>query len=726
MTVNLSPEKISQDDKFAQVKQEYEQNWQRAEDEWGTLWSIMDRDIRAYAGNTWTFSEARQLAQEKREALELPLIRTRVNWFTGFQRDNIKSMQVEPVEDSDQKTADQFSKIVKQVWYRGQGQYNFNQAFEDCTKTGLSLFGMFLDLSDDPENGDIKFYRRGFNSFALDPNFEKPDLSDCSWALLRDYVTRDQAKALLPFVDEEIIDTVAPSVRDDKFLFLRPFTREFNNRNFITFDQYYRRVSERRRLFIEKKVGNVRDITDLPKDQLEKLQSVLDMTDEAGEPLFEIKVEDKEVVEYNIILSDEVVFSGKDALGLENKYPFVPIMCFFEPSIDDMSLRFQGIVRSLYDAQRIFNKRNMKVLDIMDKVIYGSTKYLLGSVDDPQQLIQSGTRRLIGIQPGFGMEDVQDIQANTAGIAEIVQYSQVIDNLFNDLAGINETLLGTDEGGNTQVSGRLAQVRTANGVRANRKIFDQLDFSQKLIGQMLVEAIQINYSAEKIRRMLNEDPSEQFFDKQFQKFDAVIKQGVESVTQQDQYYFELVNLKREGIVDIPQTEIIRALPLTGKSDLLEAIQAQEEANKEQQQKLAELEEMQKELINSQTEQAIALAQERRGRVIADIGLAKERASEAESNRAQAALDRAKTMVEISKLTQEQLIQVLTFVNQLQQQENKELEEKEADITQQGLAMINSVNQQSNLRDNEQGLEAQQESLQGDVLQSLGLGGGLGG
>lgn len=714
MAVNLSPNSLDQDDKFADVKSEYEDNWRRAEEEWGTLWSIMDRDIRAYAGNTWTIAETNQLIRENREPLELPLIRSKINWFTGYQRDNITSLQVEPVEGSDQKTSDQFSKLIKNDWYRGQGQYHWNQGFEDTVKTGISLFGMFLDLKNDPENGDIRFFNRGFNSFALDPDTRQPDLSDCSWAILRDFVTRDQAKGLLPFVEEEVIENVSPSQRDDKFLFLRPFTRNFNKSSMITLDQYYRRITERRIIFVEKEAGNVRDITDISKDEMDKLKRVVNLLDEDGEVKFEIRKEDREIIEYNILLSGQVVFSGKDALGLENRFPFVVMHCFFEPTIDLMTLRYQGIVRSLVDAQRIFNKRNMKVLDIMDKVIYGSTKYKLGAVDDPNQLLQSGSRRIIGIQPGYEMADVEDIQANISGIAEIVNYAQVIDQLFNDLAGINDTLLGSDEGGNTQISGRLAQVRTANGVRANRKIFDQLDFSFQLVGQMFIEAIQKNYSTAKVLRILGEEPTEQFFDKSFEKFDAVVKQGVESVTQKDQYYFELVNLKREEIVDVPQTEIIKALPLVGSSSLLEAIEAQEKQRQEQQQKIAELEQMQKELINAQTEQSLALAQERRGRVMADIGLAKERASEAEGNRAQAALDRAKTMVEIQKLNQDQLIQTLSFVQQLQEQENKELESKEADVTQQGLALINS----SAASLEQRGKQQKQESQQGSLLNTL--------
>jgi hypothetical protein len=683
---------MAQSDKFGEIKDEFEDNWRRAEEEWGHLWNIQDRDLRAYAGDTWTRAEKHQLAQEQREALELPVIRSRVNWFTGYQRDNVKSMEIEPIEGSDQKTSDQLSKTIKQVWYRGQGQYHWNGGFEDTIKTGQSLFGLFLDFNDDPVNGDIKFYRRGFNSFALDPDTQQPDLSDCSWAILRDFVTRDQAKQLLPFIDEDIIENVAPSQRDNKFTFLRPFSRNFNNPQIITFDQYYRRTTERRRSLVDGQSGAVRDITDISKDELARLEAGMETLNANGEVAFEIREDNKEVVEYNILLSGEVVFSGKDALGLENRFPFVPIHCFFAPSIENMVYRYQGIVRSLYDAQRIFNKRNMKVLDIMDKVIYGSTKYMLGAVDDPRQLLQSGTRRLIGIQPGFTMDDVQDVQANTAGISDIVQYSQVIDELFNDLAGINETLTGNDEGGNTQVSGRLAQVRTANGVRANRKIFDQLDFSQQLVGGLLIEAIQKNYTAEKVQRMINEEPTEQFYDRQFEKFDAVVKQGVESETQQDQYYFELVNLKREGLVDVPQSEILKALPMVGKSDLIEAIEQQQQQQAEDQKRVAELEQMQKELVNAQIEQTLALAQERRGRVIADIGLSKERAAEAEENRASAALERAKTMVEIQKLNSDQIFRVLEFVNQVQAQEQELQDRAEGDIEATGAAIIADTEQ----------------------------------
>ena len=111
--------------------------------------------------------------------------------------------------------------------------------------------------------------------------------------------------------------------------------------------------------------------------------------------------------------------------------------------------------------------------------------------------------------------------------------------------------------------------------------------------------------------------------------------------------------------------------MAGLSDLEEAIESQEEQKQLQQHKIDAQEQLAMELGNAQKEQALALAQERRARVVADISLSSERASEAEENRAQAALARAKTITEIAQLEDDRIIKVLNFVNQLEQQETQD-------------------------------------------------------
>jgi len=76
-----------------------------------------------------------------------------------------------------------------------------------------------------------------------------------------------------------------------------------------------------------------------------------------------------------------------------------------------------------------------------------------------------------------------------------------------------------------------------------------------------------------------------------------------------------------------------------------------------------------ELANATKEEKLGLAIERRTRADANEGLELSRMAEAEENRSVAALNRAKTMTEISKLEDERLFKVIEFVNALEQTES---------------------------------------------------------
>jgi hypothetical protein len=291
-------------------------------------------------------------------------------------------------------------------------------------------------------------------------------------------------------------------------------------------------------------------------------------------------------------------------------------------------------------------------------------------VADPQDLQQSGQNKIIGVDPENapqGLDSVQQLQGGGANPA-LIAYQEVLDKLTLTLSNVTESVLGIDEKGNTQISGRLAQVRIAQGLRGNRKIFDNVETAQEILGGLILKVIQNHYPPGKIERILGEEPTDQFYEQEFEQYDAVIKEGVRSKSQKDAYYYELVNLKREEIVNVPESEIVKALAMSGLSDLQEAIEAQEKQKAQQQAKLDEAEQMAMQLSNAQKEQMLALAQERRARVVADLSLSEERASEAEENRAQAALARAKTITEIAAMQDERILKVLEFVNQLEQQE----------------------------------------------------------
>jgi hypothetical protein len=639
-----------------EVKQEFLENYRYAHDFWAPF--VEDNKVYtlAQSGYTWSDKERKNLVKEGREPIEFNIMRRPLQFYSGYLRDNINSIVIAPMEGSDKRTADQLTKVSSYIWDKAEGFPVFLDACDEMFKSGISLCGLRMDYSKDFINGDISFYKRTFNSFYLDPTFENINLSDCGFAVMRDLLDKGSAKSLLPFVDNDLIDEINNGFRDEKFMSYHPqFTAFSRNRNLLAYDQYYKRKTRPREMLIDLNTGFYRDITDQDEERTDRLKVGINRfermrndSDQMGIdvndiPKVEIRTVERPFIELSIMLNGEQVYVGEDRTGIAETYPFVPILCYFEPSIWMPSQRLQGISSTLWSNNRQFNKRHMKIIDMMD------------STDNP-----------------LGLDAVQELHGGNTN-PSLMEYQKVLDDLSLTLANVNESVLGIDDKGNTQVSGRLAQVRIAQGLRSNRKIFDNIETSQQIIGALVLKAIQRNYPPEKIQRIINEDPTEQFYERDFEQYDAVVKEGVRSKSQKDAYYHELIALKRDGIVDVPQAEIVRALQMSGLTDLEDAIQKQDEGRAEQQKKIDEQERMALELANSQAEANLSMSAERRARVVSDLALSTERISESEQNRAKAALDRAKTITEIASMKEDRLLKVLSFVQMLEDQETQDRE-----------------------------------------------------
>lgn len=677
------------------VRSDFLEHYKYAHDFWSPYTQDASVYNKAAAGETWSRDEKANLAKEGREAMELNIMQRPLQFFSGWLRDNMNAIVYQGIEGSDEKTADQFTKLSYYIWDKGHGYTSWLDGADEAFKSGLSLTGIQMDYTTDFVNGDIGFYYRTYNSFYLDPTFSRIDLSDCGFAIQRDLIGRSQAKSLLPFIDPKVIDEIHRGFRDDKFMSYHPqFTTFSRNRDILAYDQYYVRKSREREFLVDLDSGFTRDITEESgenkrrlKDGLRRLESARREAELIGEdtgdfPNVEIRKVDRPYIELNIMLNGECVYQGMDKTGVVEEYPFVPMICYFEPSIWEPSRRVQGIPARMWSAQRQFNKRHMKIVDMMDSDISTGYKYLIGSVNT-EDLQQSGQGKLIGIDPDNapeGMNSVQELRGGSTN-PTILEYQKVLDDLTLQITNVNEASLGMDEKGNTLVSGRLAQVRIAQNLMSNRKVFDNMDASLVQLGKIIQQAIQSNYPFEKVKRIIGEEPTSEFYDRNFDKYDTVVKEGVRTKSQKDAYYYEIVNLAREGIVDVPQSEIIRALGIAGATELRDAIDEQQQQQAEQQEKINEQERVAMELANAQTEQSLALAQERRARVVSDLSLSHERASEAEENRAQAALARAKTITEIAELEDDRILKVLEFVNMLELQEKVDREEVVEDIHQ---------------------------------------------
>jgi hypothetical protein len=637
---------------------------------WGVYYAQAYRDLRAYAGDNWTNLEKTKLEQQNRMILELNKIRRVVNLYSGYERENRTATVCAPVEGSDLQTADQMSNLLYYVYDKANADYIISEAFEHSLKTGLSIIGLYMDYSRDKVNGDIKLYWKPFNALMLDPYFTKRDLSDCDQASTRDLLSKEQIKALLPWIDPSIIDQLPTGIRDNKYQYLgiyRQYNSTYIAKNLCTYDQYWKRINVEQKYLIDRETG----ITEEWNGTREEERELKKMLAEYPSGTLELITSHKRSVELNIIVSGQLMYTGPDPTGLDT-FPFMPVLLYHEPLIDTYELKIQGIVRSVRDAQRQYNRRHSQIIDIMESIINTGWITKNGAVLDPNMLMQAGQGRQIVVNEGYDVNaDVREISPPNIPPGYL-QYQDIIDKNIMEIPGASDELLGLSSVGDSQVSGKLAEVRASNGLKGNRGIFDNLEQTKKYLGMLVIECIQKNFSPGKVQRILGEQPSEQFFSGQFEEYDCAIKQAVKTPTQREAYYYQLLQLVSLG-APIPWDQILEVAPLQGSTKLHEMLRQQMEQQKAQAEAEQEAMQMQKMLDMASVNQSNALAEERRARVLADIGLAKERESEVVQNHAKAFLDNAKTIAEIEDMPRKRLIEVLEIAANLRMKEKAEAE-----------------------------------------------------
>ena len=167
------------------IIEEFDERYNDAYRVWNSFFPEAERDLRFYLGDQWDETEKRALFDESRNTFVFNRIRPVINMISGYQRQHRLASVVSPVEDADQKTADQLSQCMYHVMNHGEGYNVISDCFSGAIKTGWNLASVWMDYRDDPVNGDIRFSREPWNGFIIDPYTTRLDLSDCAYIIRR-------------------------------------------------------------------------------------------------------------------------------------------------------------------------------------------------------------------------------------------------------------------------------------------------------------------------------------------------------------------------------------------------------------------------------------------------------------------------------------------------------------------------------------------------------------
>lgn len=641
---------------------------------WGPFLDEASKDLAHFLGQQWDSADRQYLKEQRRNALVFNKIRRNIKMVTGFERKSRHSLVAEPVEGSDEKTAEQLTGLM--LWAQNfDNMFNtMSDAFENGPlKTGINLCELALDMFDDPANGDIRLIRHPYSAFLLDPRLSKRDLSDCEYVILRKMYSRDTVKALLPNRADEI-DQLHIKGDDLRFPHMTKFL-DSRNKQALRYDSFWRRIYKPVKMLVDMKTGQTQQID---KRVINSERFRIYMT-AYGE---HVKVVDRQVptVELNIIVEDNLMYSKEDPLKIGD-YPFIPLWGFWDPEYQDdaghsdFALKLQSLVRPGRDPQSETNKRRSKFLDIMDSQINSGWLAENGSVRNPRSLNRSGQGNVVWYEPGRTPPQKippGDIPGNA------MSFMQQMDTDVSEAMGVTDELLGDPINENLQISGVLAKLRQGAGLTVLQDLFDNANLSKQMLGKKMIKMIQENWSPTKIQRILNEEPTQEFFTKDFGKYDVVVEESQDTPSQRALAYTQAIQAKQIGI-NIPDSFIIDLLPIQNKSDLKEALEAQEKQAAQAQQEAMKDQEILRNFQKAKGFNEIALGVERISRAEADKGLAKERISELQENNAQAGLARAKTMKELQTMDDERVIRLWQFLEQIkstQVQENVALDQQQ--------------------------------------------------
>lgn len=579
-----------------------------------------------YAGNQsfvnrqFNFSSSSQF-----QSYYFNLIQQPVNLVSGYQRQHRKSINYIPFEGADPNTTDQYTRLMTNVVNRGGIHEIFSKSCEYAAVSGLNLMQPYLDYTgDDPAQGELKVKIWEYNSFMCDVYFRSyADMADANIIWCQEFIDPIEAELRFPDRTSTIRPMAASPHRYGDFYFLpENYNLQTNNMMVISY-VWYKSKTQKKRLY-SKKRNQFFDFAGGDGNLEQILYHIEDM-----EPVT-VTVPCWKVA---VILNDQLMFNGKNPLGIDTDCPFIPNYWNLDNHINDMNLRDRSLVFPMRSPQFLFNYKVINNNDIAAATLNNGWMRKSGAVANEDNLKRTGQGYDVIINEGYEMTDVQKIIPSAVPESDLALAQQMSDLIFQTSGIQLENWSGQDD---KQISTLTALIKQAANLMVFQKYFDQWDMALKVLGTRMLQIVLQNWNASKVGMLIGEEPSPHFYSKIFAKYQVVVEEGLLTPTQKNFQAQQLLEInERFGREVFPPSFIIKDMNLQGKAEAMEFLQQQEQAMQaaqaEQQNIAHAFEDAKlKEMISKATLN-IANARERHGRSESNIGLLEERLSNISKN-----------------------------------------------------------------------------------------------
>ena len=397
-------------------------------------------------------------------------------------------------------------------------------------------------------------------------------------------------------------------------------------------------------------------------------------------------------VRHYVLVNNNLMYEEQSPWGLD-RMPFGVSVAYMFPEVQNYAYRFFGLVRNIRDPQIETNRRRNRLLDMLDAQVQSGIAVKEDALVNPEDGFMQGPGRVMFFKNSANLQtDMKEFMPPPVGSGWL-ELIQTIEKEIMDIVGPEE--LFAQNLGAKEMSGVLMKLKMGAGLTGLRSLFDNLNCFQKNVSEIMDDLIVNNFSEGKVAHILGKQPSEHFYDKEFQKFNLVVEEGEMTASQRQFKLLQALQIKQIMPDAISDDYILSLTTLQDKKQLVEARKqsAQQQAQMQQAQAQAEMQQQQMlaKSLDAKAQSDLAAAREKDARSLADLGLAQSHSAQAVHDRAKAALDNAKSLKELDELDENRLIKLSEFILSVQERQQA-LEQNE---------QMAAVEQQQALQQNQQ-------------------------
>ncbi len=550
-----------------------------------------------------------------------------VNMVTGYQRQHRKSFMYQAADGADPHTTDQYTRLIMNNAQKEGIHEAYSKSCELAAVAGMNLMQPYLDFTgDDPAQGQLKVKVWEYNSFLVDPYFRQPDMSDANFVWCQEYISKHEAESRFPGRSKNIAPMAGTPQRYGTFYFLPENHNMARNDLMVLSYIWYKWKKKRKRLY-SRSLNQFFDFSTHSNPE-EILYHIPDM---------EMVTVDSNCWKVACVLNDQMMYQGDNPLWDGPECPFIPNFWNYDPHINYPDLRSRSLIYAMRSPQFLFNYKIIQNNDIAAATINAGWKRKVGAVANEDNLKKSGQGWDVIINDGYDMTDVEKIIPSAVPESDLALAQQMGDMIYK-VAGIDlENWSGQND---KQISSLTMLLKQATNLMVFQKYFDQWDHSLKILGERLLQIATNNWNDKKVQLMISEEPSPHFYSRIFAKYQTVVEEGLLTPTQGTMQAQQMLDVNQTfGREVFPASMIIPKMNLTGKAEIVQFLQQQEQQAAHKQDEMEHVqhafEDAKVKELYSKATANLATARERQGRAEADIGLFEERLSEITHNRAMA-------------------------------------------------------------------------------------------